>query len=102
MPGKDFCRVPFREAKLSDGYTWDGVVGFTLCHNWFPTANASSQEEPMSSSNFVRVRGGLASAASGVLLAAHILNLGGDPEYGTVLGSSLVLTAHVALVFSPS
>lgn len=55
----------------------------------------------MSSSNFVRVGGGLASAASGVLLlTGHILNLGGDPEYGTVLGSSLVLTAHVALVFA--
>lgn len=62
-----------------------GVAGFTLCHNWFLTADTSSQEEPMSSS-FVRVGGGLASAASGVLLlAGHILNLGGDLEYGTVL-----------------
>src|SRR5215212_9602029 len=55
----------------------------------------------MSSSNFARTGGGLASAAAGILLlVGHLLNLGGDPEYGTVLGSSSVLTAHVLLVFS--
>ena len=46
----------------------------------------------MSSSNLVRLGGGLASAAAGVLLVVgHILNLGGDPDYGTVLGASLVI-----------
>jgi hypothetical protein len=35
-----------------------------------------------------------------LLLVGHLLNLGGDPEYGTVLGSSAVLTAHVILVFA--
>ena len=55
----------------------------------------------MSSSNLVRLGGGLASAAAGVLLVVgHILNLGGDPDYGTVLGACLVLTAHVVLVFA--
>ena len=55
----------------------------------------------MSSSNLVRTGGGLASAAAGILLlVGHLLNLGGDAEYGTVLGSSLVLAAHVLLVFA--
>jgi hypothetical protein len=55
----------------------------------------------MSSSNLVRTGGGLASAAAGILLlVGHLLNLGGDPEYGTVLGSSSVLAAHVLLVFA--
>jgi hypothetical protein len=55
----------------------------------------------MSSSNLVRTGGGLASAAAGILLlVGHLLNLGGDPEYGTVLGSSSVLAAHVVLVFA--
>jgi hypothetical protein len=55
----------------------------------------------MSSENLVRAGGGLASAAAGLLLLlGHILDLGGDPEYGTVLGGTLVLTAHVALVFA--
>jgi hypothetical protein len=55
----------------------------------------------MSSSNLVRTGGGLASAAAGILLLiGHLLNLGGTPEYGTVLGSSSVLTAHVLLVFA--
>ena len=54
----------------------------------------------MSSSNLVRLGGGLTSAAAGILLLfGHLLNLGGDPEYGTVLGSLSVLTAHVLLVF---
>ena len=55
----------------------------------------------MSSSNLVRLGGGLASAAAGVLLLlGHVLNLGGDPEYGTVPGASSVLAAHVLLVFA--
>ena len=55
----------------------------------------------MSSNNLVRTGGGLASAAAGLLLLlGHILDLGGDPEYGTVLGGILVLTAHIALVFA--
>ena len=45
--------------------------------------------------------GGLASASAGILLlVGHLLNLGGDPEYGTVIGSLSVLTAHVLLVFA--
>ncbi len=52
-------------------------------------------------SNLVRVGGGLASATAGVLLLlGHVLDLGGDPEYGTVLGGSSVLAAHVLLVFA--
>ena len=35
-----------------------------------------------------------------LLLLGHLLNLSGDPEYGTVLGSSSVLTAHIILVFA--
>lgn len=55
----------------------------------------------MSSENLVRVGGGLTSAAAGLLLLlGHILDLGGDPEYGTVLGGSLVLMANVTLVFA--
>jgi hypothetical protein len=55
----------------------------------------------MSSSNLIRSGGGLANILAGVLLVVgHILNPGGDPEYGTVLGSTSVLTAHVALVFA--
>lgn len=55
----------------------------------------------ISSSNLVRSGGGLASIASGVLLVAgHILDLGSDSEYGTVPGKSLVLAAHVLLVFA--
>jgi len=43
----------------------------------------------------------LASAAAGLLLLlGHLLDLGGDPEYGTALGGVLVLAAHVALVFA--
>ena len=55
----------------------------------------------MSSSNLVRLGGGLASVAAGtLLLLGHLLNLGGDPEYGTVLGSTSVLAAHLLLVFA--
>jgi hypothetical protein len=55
----------------------------------------------VSPSNLVRVGGGLASATAGVLLLlGHVLDLGGDPEYGTVLGGSSVLAAHVLLVFA--
>ena len=53
------------------------------------------------SSNLVHLGGGLASAAAGLLLLfGHVFDLGGNPEYGTVLGGSLVLTAHVVLVFA--
>ncbi len=55
----------------------------------------------MSSSNLVRRGGGLTSATAGVLLLlGHVLNLGGDPEYGTEPGASSVLIAHVVLVFA--
>jgi hypothetical protein len=54
----------------------------------------------VSSGNLIRTGGGLASAAAGILLLLdHLLDLGADPEYGTVLGGSLVLTAHLTLVF---
>jgi hypothetical protein len=35
-----------------------------------------------------------------LLLAGHVFDLGGHPKYGTVLGQSLVLVAHLALVFA--
>ena len=55
----------------------------------------------MSSSKLVGRGGGLASAVAGVLLLlGHLLEQGGDPEYGTVLGSSALLAAHVVLVFA--
>ncbi len=55
----------------------------------------------MSSESLVRTGGGLASAAAGLLLLlGHILDLGGDPQYGTVFGGTLVLTVHVVLVFA--
>ena len=43
----------------------------------------------------------MASVVGGLLLLlGHLLDLGGDPEYGTVLGGALVLAAHLALVFA--
>jgi hypothetical protein len=55
----------------------------------------------MSPSTLDRTGGGLASVAAGVLLLfGHLANLGGDRDYGTVLGSSLVLAAHALLVFA--
>jgi hypothetical protein len=55
----------------------------------------------MSPSAATRWGGGLTSVAAGVLLLlGHIVNLGGDPEYGTVLGEVLVLSAHALLVFA--
>jgi hypothetical protein len=54
-----------------------------------------------SPSKLVRTGGGLVSAAAGILLLlGHLLDFGGDPEYGTVLGGTLVLAAHVGLVFA--
>jgi hypothetical protein len=51
----------------------------------------------VSSSKLVRLGGGLASATAGVLLLlGHVLDLGRDPEFGMVVGGSLVLLAHVA------
>jgi len=45
----------------------------------------------MSSSNLVRQGGGLASIVAGILLLlGHLLNLGGDPEYGTVINALLM------------
>src|SRR5919206_451715 len=37
---------------------------------------------------------------SATLVTGHVLNLGGDPDYGTVLGSSLILAAHTLLVLA--
>jgi hypothetical protein len=55
----------------------------------------------MSLSSLVRSGGALASIMAGVLLLlGHVLNLGGNPEYGTVAGSCSVLAAHVLLVFA--
>ena len=55
----------------------------------------------MSPSVAIRWGGGLTSVAAGILLlVGHIVNLGGDPEHGTVLGETLVLSAHVLLVFA--
>src|SRR5215204_880340 len=61
----------------------------------------ASREITLASWNLIRAGGGLASAAAGILLlVGHVLNLGGDPVYGTVPGASSVLTAHVLLVFA--
>lgn len=50
----------------------------------------------MSSQNPIRSGGGLASNLAGaLLLLGNPLNLGGDPEYGTVLESLSVLVAHI-------
>jgi hypothetical protein len=73
-----------------------------VCHN-SPQANKTRRKEEtsMAPSKLVRQGGGIASMVAGILLLlGHLLNLGGDPEYGTVLGSSAVLTAHVILVFA--
>ena len=49
----------------------------------------------------VRTGGGLACIGAGALLFfGHLTSLGGDPTYGTVLGSSLVLAAHTLLIFA--
>jgi len=54
----------------------------------------------MPSSNLIWTWGALASAAAGLLLLlGHLFDLGGNSEYGTVFGGSLILTAHVVLVF---
>jgi hypothetical protein len=43
----------------------------------------------MAAENLVRTGGGIVSAAAGPLLpVSHLLDLGGDTEYGTVLGGS--------------
>ena len=55
----------------------------------------------MSPSVAIRSGGGLTSVAAGLLLLlGHLVNLGGDPEYGTVLGDTLMLRAHALLVFA--
>jgi hypothetical protein len=60
-----------------------------------------AERESMPVSNLVRTGGGLASTAAGILLLlGHLLDLGGDSDYGTVLGGALVLTAHLVLVFA--
>lgn len=54
----------------------------------------------MSSSTFFRTEAAIASLlAGGLLIGGHLLNYGAG-EYGTVLGTGLVLAAHVALVFT--
>lgn len=61
---------------------------------------ASKEDNPISSMKFVWFGGGLASALAGLLLVGgHLFNLEGGPEYGTVLGGSSVLAAHLMLVF---
>ena len=55
----------------------------------------------MSPSAATRWGGGLTSVAAGLLLLlGHIVNLGGGPEFGTVLGETLVLGAYALLVFA--
>jgi len=55
----------------------------------------------MSPSAAIRWGSGLTSVAAGLLLLlGHIVNLGGDPAYGTVLGETLVLSSHALLVFA--
>lgn len=55
----------------------------------------------MSSSNILRLAGGISSFTSGILLfLAHFINMSGKTEYGTVLGNSLVFIAHILLVFA--
>src|SRR5918993_3429022 len=79
------------------GRRFDGVL-LMLPHR--PHRRAS-REITLDSSNLIRAGGGLASAAAGILLlVGQVLNLGGDPVYGTVPGASSVLTAHVLLVFA--
>jgi hypothetical protein len=52
-------------------------------------------------STHFRCIGGYTSIISGILLIlAHTLNLGGSNEFGTELGETLVLTAHLLLVFA--
>jgi hypothetical protein len=61
-----------------------GTTHLALCHNSLQANNASKrmEETSMSSSNFVRQGGGLASIVAGILLLlGHLINLGGDPEY---------------------
>jgi hypothetical protein len=83
--------------------TFGGRAMFIRCTTLAQDAqgHANAEGELMSSSNLVRLGGGLTSVAAGILLlVGHLLNLGGDPEYGTVVGSLAVLTAHVLLVFA--
>ena len=55
----------------------------------------------MTSSKLIWQGGGLASIVAGLLLlVGHVVNLGGHPEYGRVLGEILVLIAHLALIFA--
>lgn len=55
----------------------------------------------MSSSNVFKIPGGIGALASGLLLfLAHLLNLFGTSDLGTVSGESAVLTAHILLVFA--
>ena len=83
--------------------TFGGRAMFIRCTTLAQDAqgHANAEGKLMSSSNLVRLGGGLTSVAAGILLpVGHLLNLGGDPEYGTVVGSLAVLTAHVLLVFA--
>src|SRR5215203_5204089 len=79
------------------GRRFDGIL-LMLPHK--PHRRAS-REITLASWNLIRAGGGLASAAAGILLLfGHVLNLGGDPVYGTVPGASSVLTTHVLLFFA--
>lgn len=55
----------------------------------------------MSTSHSFKVLGGWGSVAAGVLfIVSHLLNLFGNSDYGTVLGASLVFSAHLLAVFA--
>lgn len=55
----------------------------------------------MSSTNVFKIPGGIGALASGPLLfLAHLLNLFGASDSGTVPGESAVLAAHILLVFA--
>lgn len=55
----------------------------------------------MSSTRVFKQVGGIGAVVSGILFfLAHLLNLFGNSEYGTVPGASLVFAAHLAVVFA--
>src|SRR5919199_1033596 len=65
------------------------------------TAQGTIRDTTLGTGRGMWIGTGLASVAGGILLVAgHLLDLGGHPRYGTVLGQSLVLAAHLVLVFA--